>query len=144
MKRAVLVTCCWLIGALGLYVALVMLELYWNFYDWQPKVDFKAFGLIFGMLAILAAIHCLARASCDRLSQSVSLMACLALLALAVYVLPPEPLTGGLFARSAASPFWYRGARFVVLALPGLFWVLGWPHRSSAFKIDGEDLVVEN
>jgi hypothetical protein len=129
MKRAVLVTFGWVIGTLGLYAALVMLELYWNFYDWQPRVDFKAFGLIFGMLAILAAIHYLARASCDRLSQGVSLMACLALLALAVYVFPPEPLTGGLFARAAVSPFWYRGARFVLLGLPGLFWVLAWLHR---------------
>ena len=58
-----------------------------------------------------------------------SLAACLALLALAVYVLPPEPMTQGLFAREARSPLWYRAARFVLLALPGVFWGLGELHR---------------
>jgi hypothetical protein len=125
MKRAILLTLGWLLAAAGLYVALVMLELYWNLFDWQPRLDLKGSGLIFGILAVLAVIWFLARASHDRFSQAVSLAACLALLALALYVFPPEPMTQGLFAREAPSPLWYRIARFVLLALPSVFWGLG-------------------
>jgi hypothetical protein len=125
MKRAILLTLGWLLAAAGLYVALVMLELYWNLYDWQPILDLKGSGLIFGILAVLAVIWFLARASHARFSQVVSLAACLALLAIAVYVLPPEPMTQGLFARKAPSPLWYRAVRFVLLALPSVFWALG-------------------
>ena len=125
MKRTILLALGWLAAAAGLYVALVMLEFDWNLYDWQPRLDLKASGLIFGMLAALAAMWYLARVSCNRFSRGVSLAACLALLALAVYVLPSEPMTQGLFAREATSPLWYRAARFVLLALPSVFWVLG-------------------
>jgi uncharacterized membrane protein len=126
MKRAILLTLAWLLSAAGLYMALVMLELSWNLYNWQPKLNLKATGLIVGMLAVLAAIRFLTRASCGRFSQGVSLGACLALLALAVYVFPPEPITQGLFARESPSPLWYRAARFVALALPSVYWGLGW------------------
>ena len=125
MKRTILLALGWLAAAAGLYVALVMLEFDWNLYDWQPRLDLKASGLIFGMLAAFAAMWCLARVSCNRFSRGVSLAACLALLALAVYVLPSEPMTQGLFAREAPSPLWYRAARFVLLALPSVFWALG-------------------
>jgi hypothetical protein len=125
MKRAILLTLGWLLAATGLYVALVMLELYWNLTDWQPKLDSNASGLMTGILALLAAIGFLARASGDRFSQGLSLAICLALLALAVYVVPPEPMTQGLFARESPSPLWYRAARFVALALPSVFWGLG-------------------
>jgi hypothetical protein len=129
MKRAILLTLGWLVAAAGLYVALVMLEIYWNLFDWQPRLDLKATGLIFGILAVLAVIRFLARASCDRFSQGMSLAACLALLALAVYVFSPEPITQGLFARESPSPLWYRAARFVALALPSVYWGLGWLRR---------------
>jgi hypothetical protein len=125
MKRAILLSLGWLLAAAGLYAALVMLELYWNLYDWQPKLDLEALGLIFGMLALLAAIRLLARASGNRFSRGASLVICLALLALAVYVFPPEPRSSGLFAREAPSLFWYRAARFAVLALPSAFWSRG-------------------
>jgi hypothetical protein len=129
MKRAILLSLGWLLATAALYAALVTLELYWNLYDWQPKLDLIASGLILGMLAVLAAIRLLARAGCDCFSRGVSLVICLALLALAVYVDPPEPLTQGLFGREAPSPFWYRAGRFVLLALPGVFWGRGWLRR---------------
>ena len=83
----------WLLAALTLYTALVALELYWNLYDWQPKLDLNTVGLIFGKLALLGVIWFLARAGRDRLSRCVSLLVCLALLVLAVYVVPPEAKT---------------------------------------------------
>ena len=125
MKRTILLSLGWLLAAAGLYAALVMLELYWNLYDWQPKVDFNAAGLIFGVVVVLGAIRLLARASRDRFSRSVSLVICLTLLAVAVYVVPAEAITAGLFAREAPSPFWYRAARFVALALPSVLWCRG-------------------
>ena len=129
MKRAILLSLGWLLSAAVLYAALVTLELYWNLYDWQPKLDLIASGLILGILAVLAVIRLLARTSRDRFSRGVSLVICLALLALAVYVVPAEPLTQGLFGREAPSPLWYRGARFVVLALPSVFGCLGFLRR---------------
>ena len=125
MKRAILLTLCWLLAAAGLYVALVMLELYWNLYDWQPELDLRALGLFCGMVAVLAAIRILARADGNRFSRGVSLVICLALLALGIYVFPAEPITHGMFARETPSPLWYRAGRFVLLALPSVFWGLG-------------------
>ncbi len=119
-------------SAAVLYVALVALELYWNLYDWQPKLDLIASGLVLGILAILAAIRLLARAGCDHFSRGVSLAICLALLALAVYVVPAEPLTQGLFGQEAPSPTWYRAGRFVMLALPSVFWGLGFQRRRKS------------
>jgi hypothetical protein len=125
VKRAILLSAGWLLAGVGLYMALVILELYWNLYNWQPIVDLRASGLILGVLALLAVIRWLARTTCDRVSQGLSLLICLALLAVAVYVFPPEPPTQGLFAREAPSPLWYRAARLVLLGLPSLFWALG-------------------
>ena len=125
MKRAILLSAGWLLAGAGLHVAFVILELYWNLYNWQPVVDWRASGLILGVLALLAVIRCLARVSRDRISQGVSLVICLSLLAVAVYVFSPEPPTQGLFAREAPSPLWYRAARLVLLGLPSSFWALG-------------------
>src|ERR1017187_8893530 len=134
MKRPLLLALGWLMSAAGLYAALVMLELYWNLFDWQPKLDLRALGLIIGIIALLAAIRFLARASNDRFSQVVSLVACLAMFGLGVYVSLPEPMTQGLFAREAPSPFWYRAGRLALLALPSVFWGLGlrrrWKHAA--------------
>ena len=128
MLRAILRSLGWLLAALTLYMALVALELYWNLYDWQPKLDLNTVGLIFGILALLGVIWFLARAGRDR-PAGVSLLVCLALLVLAVYVVPPEAKTEGLFAREAPSPVWYRAGRFVVLGLPSAFWVLAWRRK---------------
>ena len=125
MTRVILLSIGWFVAALGLYVALVILELYWNLYDWQPKLDSRALGLIIAVGSILVEIRFLARANSHRIGQGVSLVLCLALLALAVYVFPREPLTQGVFAREQSSPLWYRVGRLVALALPGVFWVLG-------------------
>ena len=124
MTRALLLSLSWLVAAMGLYVAVVILEFYWNFFDWQPELDLRAWFFFVGMVCALVATRFLAWAARDRLSQGVSLVLCLALLVLAVYAFPPEPITHGLFAREQPSPLWYRAGRFVVLALPGAFWAL--------------------
>jgi hypothetical protein len=122
MKRTLLLSTGWLAAVLALYVGLVWLECYWNLYDWLPRLDLQATALVGGVIATLAVIRLLTRATHDRFTRALSLVFCLALLALAVYVSPAEPRTGGVFARESASPVWYRGGRFVALALPGVFW----------------------
>jgi hypothetical protein len=110
-------------------VLLVILELYWNLFDWQPRIDSKAMGLVAGLCSAVIAMFLLSQINQGRLSQFVSLLLCLALLALAVYVFPAEPITQGMFGRREASPLWYRAARFVVMVLPLSFWVRGFLRR---------------
>ena len=131
MIRGILLLLGWLAAAFALWVLLVVLEIYWNLYDWQPKVDFIALGLGFGIFSAIACVWLLARASRQVAARGASLVMCLALLVLGVYVLPPEPLSTGLFAREQASPLWYRGGRLAVLALPALCWVLAMVRRSA-------------
>ena len=99
MTRVIVLSIGWLVAALALYVALLILDLYWNLFDWQPKVDPIAVGLIIGVCAVLVAVRFLVRATSHRIGQGLSLVLCVALLGLAFYLFPPEPLTQGLFAR---------------------------------------------
>ena len=124
MIRGILVLLGWLVAAFALWVLLVVLEIYWNLYDWQPKADSIALGLGFGIFSAVACMWLLARVTRQVAARGASLVICLALLVLGVYILPAEPLSTGLFARERASPLWYRGGRLAVLALPALCWVL--------------------
>ncbi len=125
MKRSMLLALGWISAALGLYTSLVILELYWYLYDWQPTVDLKVLGLTCVVCSMLLAMAFLARLDCHSVIRSLSLVICLALLALGLYVLPREPVTQGLFAREHPSPAWYRGTRFILLVAPSLLWGAG-------------------
>ena len=132
MIRGILLLLGWVGAAFALWVLLVVLEIYWNLYDWQPKADSIALGLGFGIFSAVAGMWLLARARRQVAARGASLVMCLALLVLGVYVLPPEPLNTGLFAREQASPLWYRGGRLAVLALPALFWVLAMARKNTS------------
>lgn len=121
----------WLIAAFFLWALLVLLEVYWNLYDWRPKFDSRALEMALGVCLILAAIFLLARARRQLAARAVSLVVCLALLALAIYVLPPEPPISGSYARQRSSPAWYRVVRFCALSSPTLFWVYGLLRRDA-------------
>jgi len=123
MWRSVILILGWTVTAITLYVGLVALELYWNLFDWLPRVDLKAIGLLLILLAALTAARWLAVHSVDKGSRFFSLVACLALIALGIYVFPPEQKSQGLFSRSTPSPLWYRGGRLIILCCPGFFWV---------------------
>jgi hypothetical protein len=125
VTRAIFVTFAWIMAAVGLYAAVVVLEFYWNVWDWQPNLDLFAWGLMVAIFGFVLVMRLLAPSSRDRTSQGVSLLLCVALLVLGFYVLAPEPLTQGLFAREGSSPFWYRFGRVVVLALPTVVWARG-------------------
>jgi hypothetical protein len=120
VKRALLILA-WLGVGLGLYAGLVGLELYWNLFDWRPRLDANALALTLVLLALVAASWFLARATADALTQTVAIVVCLALFAIGLYVLPPEAIKAGLFARTAPSPWWYRVVRWGGLCLPGAF-----------------------
>ena len=122
--RRVLLIFFWVLAVAGLYAALVVLEVYWNLFDWQPRLDLAAFGIMVWMGMMLAALWCLCRASTDRVIGGVALLLCAALVALAIYVFAPEPVKPGLLGRDTASPLWYRTGRLVILTLPAVFWLL--------------------
>ncbi len=132
MVRASLLILGWVIAALSLWALLVVLEVYWNLYDWQPKLDSRALGMALGVCVALAGMLLLACVRRQHAARGVSLVVCLALLGLAVYVFPREPLTSGLFARERSSPAWYRLGRFLALASPTLFWVFGVLRRDGS------------
>jgi hypothetical protein len=112
------------------YGLLVLLELYWNAYEWQPAWDLIGLGILLGLGFVLGVLGGLAWWSREGLSRGVSLAICLGFLILAIYLLPSEPLTEGLFGRETPSPTWYRVGRSMVLGLPSVFWVLARRWRS--------------
>jgi amino acid permease len=68
-------------------------------------------------LSILG-VSFLSRCSKDRLTKSIALSLCLALVGMAVYVIPAEPLKPGFLGREFSSPLWYRLGRLgLVLSL---------------------------
>lgn len=113
----------WCLTTIGLYAGLVALDLYWNLPAWEPRGDSIGWFLVAWLAAMLAAFWFLSRAAVNRLARVFALVICMALVALAIYIVPEEPTHQGLFARPCASPLWYRGGAAVILILPALFWV---------------------
>jgi cytochrome bd-type quinol oxidase subunit 2 len=97
----------------------------WNLFDWEPRLDWRAGGLLLFVVVLIGAIWILARAKGSRISRAVSLLVCIGLLSIGIYVLWPEAKTSGLFARESPSPLWYRAGRLVLLGAPSVFWVCG-------------------
>jgi len=112
-----------MLAALALYAGLLLLELDWNLRSWQPTLDGLAIGLLVGLPALLAVFWFLAQSTTGRVTRWFSLLICVGLALLAIYTTTAEAMTGGMFAREVASPFWYRGGRLVALCLPGFFWI---------------------
>jgi hypothetical protein len=120
--RAMMLIVGWILVLVANYAVFLALELYWNFFSWLPRFDWKALGLVIVLLAALATTGWLARASVDRLTRICSLVACVALLSVGAYVLPEEPKTEGLFLRQSPSPVWYRAGRFIAMGCPAVLW----------------------
>src|SRR5262244_3485903 len=99
MWRTVLLMAGWISASLTLYGALLGLEILWNFFDWLPRFDLAAAGLIIAASLALTAIWFLARGLSNRWLQLFSLLLSLAFVAVAIYASPAEPKSEGLFAR---------------------------------------------
>jgi hypothetical protein len=110
VKRALLILG-WLGCALSLYLGLVALDFYWNVPDWQPRFDGIVMGIFAPITLSILGVAFLSRCSKDRLTKSIAVLLCLALVGLAVYVIPPEPLKPGFLGRESSSPLWYRLGR---------------------------------
>jgi hypothetical protein len=130
MKRALMLSFGWLTASFFLYVSFILLELYWNLFDWTPKYDLRAAVLVLIIFVSLGSIFLLAGTGSQLFNLVVSLAACLCLFAVGVYVLPAEPVkTEGLLARTSASPWWYRATRFLIMVLPLFFWASAFSTR---------------
>jgi hypothetical protein len=127
----------WILSGAALYVALVGLEFCWNILAWEPVGSSTAWLLMALLAVLLMGFWFLARVPVNRVTRVVTLLVCVALASLAIYVLPEEVTKPGLFERPAPSPLWYRGGRAVLLFLPGVFWLIGfWRPRSPSAAQD--------
>jgi hypothetical protein len=124
MTRAFLLSASWFLAATALWLALLLLDIYWNLISWHLKWDGTVLILMAWMLAALAAIGLLTRWARDQISRTVSLASCLTLLCVGLHACPAEPLSAELFGRVASSPGWYRGLRAVLMSLPLVMWLL--------------------
>jgi hypothetical protein len=105
------------------YLCFLFLDVRWNFPDWGLDLDLEVILDLAAIVGALVGFWLLAKATAHRISRTVSLLACVALLAIGLGVLRSEPLTHGLFARESASPRWYRYSRLALLACPLAFWL---------------------
>lgn len=110
----------WCAAIGSLYGAALLLDLYWNIIDWQPRLDWITGGLFAWAAAALTGTWFLARANLSTIARIMGLLASLALLAAAINALPAEPRGEGLLGRDEPSPPWYRVGRLALLALPTL------------------------
>jgi hypothetical protein len=130
-RRPLARTAGWLTAVAALYGALLILDCYWNLFDWEPKWDLDSLALSIWILAVLTALGLLARVLRDRFSQAISLITCLFLLGLGIHVTPAEARSEGLLGRTTPSPTWYRATRLIVMSAPAILWVWGRRRRVS-------------
>ncbi len=131
MIRKILLTLGSLTAIISVYVLLVVLEYLWNWFAWRPYLDTVVLGVLATLVLALAGSFLCVRASRDRVSGILSLLAAIALLLIGLRTLAAEPVTTGMFARNEGSPLCYRAGRLIVTALPLIFW-LGFRLRRRA------------
>jgi hypothetical protein len=102
---------------------MALLEVHWNLVNWKPLLDWISLLLMLMLAGILLGFIRLFQAESRRLMRGFSLLICVALLGLGIYLLPQEPLTEGLFARNTPSPAGYRIGRLLVMAAPTALWL---------------------
>jgi len=124
MKGLVLIIF-WFFAVAGLWAEFVLLEVHWNLFDWNPRVDFQGLAIVLALCVTLAVILLLCRGTNLPAGRRISFLLCAALVGLGIYVSGPEPKTESLFSREQSSPFWYRGCRLAVLFLPLILWTVG-------------------
>jgi hypothetical protein len=126
MKRTIMLVIGWLAACFILFAALMQIDFILNLFSWRPyKWDWRIPISGVGVLASITAIWFLAKATRDRVSRVVSLLVCLVLVWIAIHFLPAEPIDhSGYLGRSEPSPLWFRGSMAVLMALPGVIWLV--------------------
>ncbi len=109
VKRDLLSSIGWVLAAGGLYLSLLLLDVYWNLVRWYPRMDWIALALLGWVLGAMVVIAWLVRVTQELLSRAISLALCVFLLSLGAYACQPEPMAAGLFEWESSSPSWYRG-----------------------------------
>ncbi len=132
MLRRILLALAWLTATAALYLAMLGLELHWNLLEWRPRSDVTSAGLVLGIIIFYSTFWFLTRARFDGVVAGVSALGCVALVALGLYTLPPEPPGQGVFERAAPSPTCYRGGRLLAMCLPAVLWVSAWKRARQA------------
>ncbi len=130
--KNVFISIAWIFAAIGMYGGFLGLEFCWNVPFWDPGESGAAWLIIAGLVLLLLLFWFLSQAPVNRVVRIFSLLICLSLVALAIYILPAEATKPGLFARPTPSALWYRGGRAVFLALPAVFWAIGFLQARSA------------
>jgi hypothetical protein len=116
----------WLLASLGLVWAIVVIQAELNFFSWNPKFNQTIILAIMGYCGTLGSMIFISRFNTrDRISQIVSLIISLILVALAFYIIPAEAITSGLLGRWELSPLWYRITLRLMLLLPMVIWFIG-------------------
>ena len=125
----------WLSAGLSLYLAMALLEVHWNLVSWKPLLDWTSLLPLLMVTGTLLGFIRLSQAESRPLIRVFSSLICLALLGLGIHLLPQEPLTEGLFARTAPSPAWYRFGRLLIMASPAALrlYFFVWPKPSPRF-----------
>jgi len=141
MKRVILLVVGWM-TALGLFgCGIGMLEIGWNLFDFSPHLNLGTIGVALVVTGALVAVWFLAKASRDRVTLVVSILACGALALLGILCLPAEQVDTKrflFFGRTQPSPLWFRAGRAALLCLPGII-CLWWRliRRYFAHQTDG-------
>ena len=121
MIRTTLLCAGWCVTTASIYLAALLIDVYWNLSNWRPQGDWVTIALFSWLTAGIAGAWLLTGASRSMVTRTLSLLACLSLLGLGAHSMPPEPPGEGWLGRDQSSPVWYRTARLVVMALPALF-----------------------
>ncbi len=154
MKRSIMLSVGWLAASYTLFFAVAGLDFALNGFDWSPKIILNearvrtvTLACAVSILGALLATWFLVRATRDRVSRAVSLIACLALVGWAIFwfpaerTVPAEPGHMHFFARESASPLWYRGVRVLLMSLPSVFWLFG---RFRSWKSAAQQIGASN
>src|SRR4051812_32403109 len=85
MKRTLLLSAGWILAAGAVYASALLLDLYWNLFEWKPRLDGSVAGILSLGAVALVATWALSGRSNYRVTKVISLIACLGLLAVAAY-----------------------------------------------------------
>lgn len=124
LKGSMLQGLAWSTAITAVYLSCLLLDVYWNLLNWKPRWDWPTPVLFACLATALLAIWFLARARQRGTIRVLSFLGCLGLVVAATVALPVEPQTTGLLGRDVPSPLWYRGARWVLMALPLGIWMI--------------------
>lgn len=117
--RAVVLTVLWFAAGCALLYSLVCLEINWNLFGFSPRWDGAVPGQLVCIFGSIAGTWFLAKTSRDRFSRAMSLLICVLLAGIAMFVFFYAERF--LLGRNELSPLWFRGCLTLLSCLPVIF-----------------------